>query len=406
MKTADGSAHHKVLIGARELPQFYHRADQHEVSLAPPNPPGPRTNKSYSARTREERAARTGMEAPGEEEGTGQPGAGRGRPRTARPQLRAARGRAAAPRAQVTPHRGEKGEAAVDPRPAVTRGHVRPPLRKAEQRSPPGPTRGGAAPKAGTGGRPDPRGRSAPNPTARGAGRWAPPQRAAEEGRQPRGPRGPHPRGRAVREPRALPRGCTTPSVASLRLALPARWGRGAAGDGRPRLPVCSASPALLLPGAVRTAGRPVRAATRSAARGTGSNRRFSAPAPPRRHVTARASQWGACGGTADEPRGGEVAPADKSAAAPGPPLAAHLRPARYGGPRPGPPRAAPVVRSGLRRPHGAEAAWERWEARLEARLEPGRWRGGCRSPSVQITEEVKVGGERGEKTTVAGRDH
>lgn len=63
------------------------------------------------------------MEAPAGEEGTRQPGAGRGRPRTARPQLRAARGQTAAPRLQVTPHRGEKGEGS-NGRPAFG-GHPR-----------------------------------------------------------------------------------------------------------------------------------------------------------------------------------------------------------------------------------------------------------------------------------------
>lgn len=85
-KTTDCNAHHKVLTGARELPQFHHRADQQEVSLALPNSPGSRRSKSHGARTREERAAadwewkhRRGKKGPGS------PGQGAGGP--ARPGL-------------------------------------------------------------------------------------------------------------------------------------------------------------------------------------------------------------------------------------------------------------------------------------------------------------------------------
>lgn len=85
-------------------------------------------------------------------------------------------------------------------------------------------------------------------------------------------------------------------------------------------------------PGLVRPApprngvppARSVREGAGSAARGTGSNRHFSDPAPPpprrRCHVTGRASQWGAPGGTADRPRGGgEGCGGQKRPAAPGP---------------------------------------------------------------------------------------
>lgn len=173
------------------------------------------------------------------------------------------------------------------------------------------------------------------------------------EGGRRRAPRGPNPRG-AARRPRWLRSVLLFPpgeDAALPETAAPAYL------SATPQPPP-SSQPATRPPGALYTAARPVHAAARSAARGTGSNRHFSALAPPRRHVTARAGQWGACGGTADEPRGGEAAPEDKSAAAPSPPLAAHLQPARCSG---GGASRVPSHRArravGLGRPHGAEAA-------------------------------------------------
>lgn len=303
------------------------------------------------------------MEAPAGEEGTRQPGAGRGRPRTARPQLRAARGQTAAPRLQVTPHRGEKGEGS-NGRPAFG-GHPR--------------TRAAAVTQSGaaSSSRPHPR-RGGPGPCGRHgqAPRSPGPVRAQPSGSQSGqvSAAAARSRGRAA-APRAGGAGhLAGPIPAGLHDALggsaPSRSSRPVKTQRCRRRPLPltypqrlsrpppASQPATRPPGALYTAARPVHAAARSAARGTGSNRHFSAPAPPRRHVTARAGQWGACGGTADEPRGGEAAPEDKSAAAPSPPLAAHLQPARCSG---GGASRVPSHRArravGLGRPHGAEAA-------------------------------------------------
>lgn len=342
--------------------------------------------------------------------GPGSPGG----PRTAGPQLRAAREQAAAPWVQVTPHRGEKGEAAGDPRPAVTRGHVWPPLRKAEQRSPPGPARGGAAPRAPRqaqastrspglvrtqpGG---PRGRQVSAAAARGRGRAA----------APRASRAPFPRAggrRAARSPAGLrdALGGSAPS----RSSRPVKTRRC-----RRRPPPLTCPQRLTRP---PPASRPARSAQQRAPSARQPAARREAPAPtgasrlrPRPAVTLPLAP--ANGARAAEPLTGPRA-GRRLRRTKAPPRPARPSPRTCGPPSRAVPAQVPFAPHRAARPGRVGRTGRKQPGSDERPVpRPGRSRGSGAEdaapplPSrVQTNGQGKVGGKRGEKTTVAGRDH